>query len=81
MGSEDTAALGLSIRCPVCGINLQLMEDNTYVTLGCPRCRRYVRMTKRYVHRNFLEYGNSSIHLRWSELLRELYIRMSGAYQ
>jgi len=79
--SGDTAALELSIKCPVCRMNLQLMEDNTYVMLGCPQCRRYVRMTKRYIHRNFLEYGDASMRLRWSELIKELYIRMSGAYQ
>ncbi|ADN51335.1 hypothetical protein Vdis_1963 [Vulcanisaeta distributa DSM 14429] len=78
MVSEETSKLELSLKCPMCGSNLQLIENSTYVILGCPHCKIYTRMTKKHIYRNYIEYGGNYIHLKWAELIKELYIRISG---
>ncbi len=82
MASEGSTALELTLKCPICGSNLHLIENSTYIILGCPHCKRYTRMTKRYAYKNFIEYDRDKIRLKWAELIKELYIRISaGSYQ
>jgi len=82
MVSGESSKLELSLKCPVCGSNLQLIENSTYVILGCPHCKRFTRMTKKYVYKNYIEYEGNYVHLKWTELIKELYIRISGqSYQ
>ena len=78
MVSEETSKLELSLKCPICGSNLQLIENSTYVILGCSHCKIYTRMTKKHIYRNYIEYEGNYIRLKWAELIKELYVRVSG---
>lgn len=78
MASEESSKLELSLKCPICGSNLQLIENSEYVMLGCPRCRRYTRMTKKHIYRTYMDYEGNYIHLKWTELIKELYVRITG---
>ena len=78
MVSEETSKLELTLKCPICGSNLQLIENSMYVILGCPNCKIYTRMTKKHIYRSYIEYEGNQIHLKWAELIKELYIRISG---
>ena len=68
-------ALNLTIRCPICGNCLKLIENRLYVILKCSHCGREARTSKRRIFRNYVEYGRSA-RFKWSELLRELYMKM-----
>ncbi|BDR91267.1 hypothetical protein [Vulcanisaeta souniana] len=78
MVSEETSKLELGLKCPMCGSNLQLIENSTYVVLGCPHCKVYTRMTKKHIYRSYINYEGKYVHLKWTELIKELYIRISG---
>nr|KJR72603.1 MAG: hypothetical protein TU36_01015 [Vulcanisaeta sp. AZ3] len=78
MVSEESLKLELSLRCPICGSNLQLIENSMYVILGCQKCKIYTRMTKKHIYRMYLEYEGNYVHLKWAELIKELYIRISN---
>jgi phage FluMu protein Com len=80
MESEESLKMELSLKCPVCGSNLQLIENSAYVMLGCPKCRKYTRMTKKHIYRVYIEYDGNLIHLKWAELIKELYTRIATRY-
>jgi len=80
MESEESSKMELSLKCPICGSNLQLIENSTYVMLGCPKCKRYTRMTKKHIFKTYIEYENNSVHLKWTELIKELYARIATKY-
>ncbi len=59
-----------SLRCPRCGLALELVENRCHVTLGCRRCRVYVRARKRDVVRLMVAQRT----LNWRQLIERMYL-------
>jgi hypothetical protein len=37
-------------------------------------------MTKKHIFKTYIEYENNSVHLKWTELIKELYTRIATKY-
>ena len=58
-------------RCPFCRGALVIVEDESYVWLGCKRCLRYVKRDKRELTRRYVNYKRRFFN--WRGLVEELY--------
>jgi len=67
----DMEAVTLVLKCPLCGGDLELVENDNYVWFGCRRCMRYVKRGKRELVRRFVDYRVRRFN--WVGMMAELY--------
>ena len=58
----------LTYRCPMCGNNLVLKEDDSCIYIGCERCRVYTKFLKNELLKLY-KYKNK---FYWKSMLRDL---------
>lgn len=71
MRHVDVLVLYTKFQCPKCGGSLELLEDETYVWLGCKHCMKYVKRNKRDLVRQYVNYRDRTF--RWADMMSELY--------
>ncbi len=64
-------------RCPQCNSPLVLIEDSTYVWIGCEKCGAYARIEKRTIAKKIA--GRNVFP--WNEIIEGLYEALYQIYQ
>ncbi len=71
---EENLRLFLNVKCPFCGSALEMIEDDRHIVIRCPECRRYIKVSKRYFLRNYIDYNDGNVEVNWSEFIRDIYL-------